>query len=238
MEQHNTQPITKERRFHIGMRIIKTVVAVFLCGVLAFLRDKSALYSMFAALFCVQRSAGKTIESSINRVLGTLVGGIVGVLTVYSMDTLNILHIDLLRYFLMSVLLIPIIELCLVIKKPDCAGMACMVVMCLVVDPGDKPAVSSIERLFETLVGVLLACGIDVLLPYRSVPQPAQESAGPPAAETAGVAGEAKEAGEPEKRKQPGEAKQPGKSKQSGKSKQPGKPGKAGKAKKTRRRRK
>lgn len=176
MEQRNNQHVTRARRLHIGMRIIKTVVAVFLCGVLAFLRGKSALYSMFAALFCVQRSAGKTIESSINRVLGTLVGGVVGVLTVYSMDTLNILHIDLLRYLLMSLLLIPIIELCLVIKKPDCAGMACMVVMCLVVDPGDKPAVYSIERLFETLVGVLLACGIDVLLPYQPLPQPAAES--------------------------------------------------------------
>ena len=53
---------------------------------------------MFAALFCVQKSTGKTIQSSINRVLGTLVGGVVGVLTVYAMDTLNILHIDLLRF--------------------------------------------------------------------------------------------------------------------------------------------
>lgn len=176
MEQR-IQPLTPERRHRIGMRIIKTVIAVFLCGLLAFLRDKSALYSMFAALFCIQKSTGKTIESSVNRVLGTLVGGVVGVLTVYSMDTLNILHIDLLRYFLLSLLLIPIIEFALFIKKPDIAGMACMVVMCLVVDPGDKPAVYSIERLFETSVGVVLACGIDVLLPHQQPPQPIAETA-------------------------------------------------------------
>lgn len=179
MEPQHIQPMTREHRHHIGMRIIKTVIAVFLCGVLAFLRDTSALYSMFAALFCVQRSAGKTIESSINRLLGTLIGGVVGVLTVYSMDTLHILHIDLLRYLLLSLLLIPTIELCLLLKKPDCAGMACMVVMCLVVDPGNKPAVDSIERLFETLVGVVLACGIDVLLPHQPVPRPAQPAEGP-----------------------------------------------------------
>lgn len=178
MEQR-IQPLTPERRHRIGMRIIKTVIAVFLCGLLAFLRDKSALYSMFAALFCIQKSTGKTIESSVNRVLGTLVGGVVGVLTVYSMDTLNILHIDLLRYFLLSLLLIPIIEFALFIKKPDIAGMACMVVMCLVVDPGDKPAVYSIERLFETSVGVVLACGIDVLLPHQPPAGPAAETAAP-----------------------------------------------------------
>ncbi len=175
MERHD-HPLTPEHRHRVGMRIIKTVIAVFLCGLLAFLRDKSALYSMFAALFCVQNSAGKTIESSITRALGTLIGGVVGVLTVYSMDTLNILHIDLLRYLIMSVLLIPVIEFCLAIKKPGCAGMACMVVMCLVVDPGNKPAVDSIERLFETVVGVMLACGIDVLLPYQQPAQPAVES--------------------------------------------------------------
>lgn len=176
MEQR-IQPLPPERRHRIGMRIIKTVIAVFLCGLLAFLRDKSALYSMFAALFCIQKSTGKTIESSVNRVLGTLVGGVVGVLTVYSMDTLNILHIDLLRYLLLSLLLIPIIEFALLIKKPDIAGMACMVVMCLVVDPGDKPAVYSIERLFETSVGVVLACGIDILLPHQPPVQPAAETA-------------------------------------------------------------
>ena len=177
MEQKNIQPMTPERRHRIGMRIIKTVIAVFLCGVLAFLRNTSALYSMFAALFCVQNSAGKTIHSSIDRALGTLIGGVVGVLTVYTMNALNILHIDLLRYLLMSLLLIPVIELCLIIKKPGCAGMACMVIMCLVVDPGDKPAIDSIERVFETVVGVALACGIDVLLPYEKVAQAGAESA-------------------------------------------------------------
>lgn len=187
MERQNVQALAPEHRHWIGMRIIKTVVAVFLCGLLAYLRDTSALYSMFAALFCVQRSTGKTIESSINRVLGTLVGGVVGVLTVYAMDTLHILHIDLLRYFLMSLLLIPVIELCLVMKRPDCAGMACVVVMCLVVDPGDKPAVYSIERLFETAVGVALACGIDMLLPHQPLPQeeplPPQQDQEPPSEE-------------------------------------------------------
>ena len=189
MNGQNRGAVTPEHRHRIGMRIIKTVIAVFLCGLLAFLRDKSALYSMFAALFCIQRSTGKTIESSVNRALGTLIGGVIGVLTVYAMDALNILHIDLLRYFLMSLLLIPIIELCLVIKKPDCAGMACMVVMCLVVDPGDRPAIYSIERLFETLVGVVLACGIDVLLPHQEAPQSATENAGAqePPAEGAGA---------------------------------------------------
>ena len=183
MKRKRPQSMPPEHRRHIGMRIIKTVVAVFLCGVLAFLRNTSALYSMFAALFSVQNSTGKTINSSIDRALGTLIGGVVGVVMVHAMYDLNVLHIDLLRYLVIALLLIPIIEFCLTIKKPGCAGMACMVLMCLAVDPGDKPAIDSIERLFETVVGVALACGIDVLLPYQA-PQGTSGDAEAPRAET------------------------------------------------------
>ena len=49
--------------------------------------------------------------------------------------------------------------------------------MCLVVDPGDKPAVYSIQRLFETFVGAALACGINILLPYQPPKQPGEQPA-------------------------------------------------------------
>ena len=176
MEQLNTQALTPEHRHWIGMRIIKTVVAVFLCGLLAYFREASGFYSMIAAVVCIQNSAGKTIESSVNRMIGTLIGGVVGVLVVYSLDTLGVLYIELLRYAVLSAMLIPIIKLCLAIKKPGCAAMACIVFLCVTVNHsvGDTPAIYSIDRLFETLVGVALACGIDILLPYQPMPQPVQ----------------------------------------------------------------
>lgn len=187
MDQQTTQPTAPEHRRRVGMRIIKTVVAVFLCGLLAYFRSASAFYSMIAAVVCIQNSAGKTIESSVNRMTGTLIGGVAGVLVVYGLDTLGVLYIELLRYAVLAAMLIPIIKLCLAVKKPGCAAMACIVFLCITVDhsPGDTPAVYSIDRLFETLVGVALACGIDILLPYQPMPQPAQEA--PPAPEGNGT---------------------------------------------------
>ena len=181
MEQQSVRSIPPEHRHWVGMRIIKTVVAVFLCGLLAFLRSASGFYSMIAAVVCIQNSAGKTIESSINRMTGTLIGGVAGVLVVYSLDTLGVLYIELLRYVVLSVMLIPIIKLCLAIKKPGCAAMACIVFLCVTVNHsiGDTPAIYSIDRLFETLVGVALACGIDILLPYQPMPQPASPEPAP-----------------------------------------------------------
>ena len=193
MEQNKSDRSALEHRHRIGMRIIKTVVAVFLCGVLGYLREASAFYSMIAAVVCIQNSAGKTIESSVNRMIGTLIGGMVGVLVVYSLDTLGILYIELVRYAVLALMLIPIIEICLAIKKPGCAAMACIVFLCVTVNHsiGDTPAIYSIERLFETLVGVALACGIDILLPYQAPsqpePKPEPEPERAPEQESAGV---------------------------------------------------
>lgn len=175
--EHQKSAIPPEHRRHIGMRIVKTVIAVFVCGVLAWARGESGFYSMIAAVVCVQNTAGKTIESSINRMIGTLIGGVAGVVVVYAMDALGILYLELVRYALSALLLIPIIELCLAIKKPGCAAMACIVFLCVTVNHsvGDTPAIYSIQRLFETLVGVALACGVDILLPYHT---PAQTPAG------------------------------------------------------------
>lgn len=160
---------------HIGMRIIKTVIAVFLCGLFAYIRKESAFFSMIAALACIQNTATETIKSSVDRMIGTLIGGVTGIMVVYAMNDLGVIHLELLRYLVVALLLIPIIEISLMVKKPGCASMACMVFMCLVVDPGDKPAVYSIQRLFETFVGAALACGINMLLPYQQVSEPAKD---------------------------------------------------------------
>ena len=169
---------------HIGMRIIKTVIAVFLCGLFAYIRKESAFFSMIAALACIQNTTTETIRSSVDRMIGTLIGGVMGIMVVYAMNDLGVIHLDLLRYLVVALLLIPIIEISLMVNKPGCASMACMVFMCLVVDPGDKPAVYSIQRLFETFVGAALACGINILLPYRPAPEQSggQKPAEPPAA--------------------------------------------------------
>lgn len=196
MEAPNSRPKAPEHRYHIGMRIVKTVVAVFLCGVFAYIRNESALFSMFAALFCIQNSTEKTIQSSVNRMVGTLIGGVVGIFVVHGMNGLSLLHVDLLRYLVLSLLLIPIIKFSLWINKKDAAGMACMVLMCLVVDPGTKPIIDSVERVFETLVGAALACGIDMLLPHHYTPQPAGEGADSPADPAGAEAGPPADSGE------------------------------------------
>ena len=85
---------------------------------------------------------------------------------VYALSLAGVLYVELARYTLSALLLIPIIQLCLVVKKPGSAAMACIVFLCVTVNysPEDTPVLYAIERLVETLV--------DILLPYRTPPAP------------------------------------------------------------------
>lgn len=168
MEQPFNQ--SPERRYKVGMRMVKTVVSVFICGLLGYFREQSAFYSMIAAIICLQNSTGKTIQSSVNRALGTLIGGAAGVLIVYLMDILGVLYIELVRYLVIAVMLIPIIQITLWIKRPTISAFACVVFLCVTVNHsiGDTPALFALNRMLETLIGVAVACLVDVVLPYRS----------------------------------------------------------------------
>lgn len=171
---------------HIGMRIVKTVIAVFLCGLMAYLRDASAIYSMIAALICLQNSTGKTIESSMNRALGTVIGGAAGVLVVFLLDWLGLLNMDMVRYTVLALMLIPLIELTLLIKRPAISAFVCVVFLCVAINPEPDNAmgasvVYAVQRLFETLVGVGVACMIDLFFPYlpeaqKEEPQTSEET--------------------------------------------------------------
>ena len=71
------EEVEPPHHFHIGMRIIKTVIAVFVCAIIGWLRGEMTFFSMIAAVLCMQKSAEKTLSTSFNRVMGTAVGGIV-----------------------------------------------------------------------------------------------------------------------------------------------------------------
>ena len=61
----------------IGLRMIKSSIAVFLCLMLNMLRQGQGVvfYSCIAAVLCMQQDAGSSVRVGKNRVVGTLVGG-------------------------------------------------------------------------------------------------------------------------------------------------------------------
>ena len=70
----------------VGMRMVKTAVAVFICLLITFIRPESVpIYSTITAVLCMQPYLSNTKEIAINRIVGTLIGGLAGMLVLMFM---------------------------------------------------------------------------------------------------------------------------------------------------------
>ena len=172
----------KQRHHWVGMRMVKTVIAVFICGIFGYVRGEPAFYSMIAAVICMQNSTDKTITSSVNRAIGTLVGGLYGIIILYGLEFFHAENLDLLRYTLVSLTIIPLIRTALVLKRPSSASLSCVVFLCVTVNHNtdSSPALFALQRMVDTLAGVAVTCVIDLLLPYHPKPEEVAAPAEPP----------------------------------------------------------
>lgn len=66
----------------IGMRIIKSAVAILLCYLVSFLRGNSGIvfYSQLAALWCIQVYVENSWKNALQRFIGTIIGALYGLI--------------------------------------------------------------------------------------------------------------------------------------------------------------
>lgn len=168
------EEVEPPHHFHIGMRIIKTVIAVFICGLLGWLRDETSFFSMIAAVLCMQKSAEKTFTTSFNRVMGTAIGGAYGVVALFVETQLRAQRIMPLYYLLISLMLIPVIMTTIGIKKPSVAGFACVVFLSTTIyHVGDaSPYAYALNRMLDTVVGIVVALVVNLAMPGPKKPAP------------------------------------------------------------------
>ena len=149
---------------HLGQRIIKTAVAVFICLGIYWLRgyDGLVMQSTVAAIICIQPYRSDSIETSVNRVIGTLVGAGWAVLFLWLMIILSRHDIHphiLLVYVLMSVGIMITLYSTVVIQKTDAASLSAIVFICIVATYPDleAPFQTTLDRIIDTLIGIVVA---------------------------------------------------------------------------------
>lgn len=175
--------IEEHYHFHIGMRIIKTALAVFVCGLIGWLRDRDGLnfFSMIAAVICIQKSTEATIKNSFNRVVGTAIGGAFGVLVLFAETQVHLQRVFMPLYVLViSVMIIPIIVTTLAIHKPTVTGFACIVFLSVAVYhvTDASPYAYALNRMLDTIVGIIVALIINIAMPGATPIKPVES---PPA---------------------------------------------------------
>lgn len=144
----------------IGLRTIKTALAVFLC--LLFFPSEP-FFACLTAVFCVQDTVSNSINMAINRGLGTILGATIGLLflIVCRFFTYNIdIYIirKLLVYITIALGVIVVIYICNLIKKTGAINISCIAFLAVTtVHAFGHPIYYAINRTIETLFGIFIA---------------------------------------------------------------------------------
>ena len=164
---------------HIGMRIIKTALAVFICGLLGVLRGEMTFFAMIAAVMCVQKSTEMTLKNSFNRFVGTAIGGVYGVALLFLETQIHMQRWMPLYIFVCSFMMIPIIVTALALHKPTVAGFSCIVFLSIsVYHVGDaSPYTYALNRLLDTTIGIIVALLVNLVMPGTAPIKPREEAA-------------------------------------------------------------
>ena len=156
------QRLFKRRtRFRIGMRTIKTVLAVIIAMLLVETNISSYSHlslAMLGAVAAVQPSFKESIDSSRAQIVGTITGGIVGSLLLLTpLPTIVITGIAV-------VVVITVYNLFHINYAPS---RPILVVVILCTTPDEQPFVYAAARLWDTVIGIAVGLVINTLVfPY------------------------------------------------------------------------
>mgnify|MGYP003292416061 CR=1 FL=1 len=139
----------------VGMRIVKTFIAVFICmllNILFMLLNKwfdlgivdanglvifyTPFFATIAAVYCLHRDKKNSLSQAKIRSVGTVIGGYFGLLVIIIADLLlvNVLGLNVsdpllyktLLYVFVSICIIPLIYLTVIMKQNSCVFITCL----------------------------------------------------------------------------------------------------------------
>ncbi|HBA03590.1 MULTISPECIES: aromatic acid exporter family protein [unclassified Clostridium] len=152
----NLNSIYKFKKY-IGMRNIKTALAAVISVIVAELFHlQSPFFVVTGALISMETTVKKGINAGIARVLGTIMGGIIGIITVL-IDPGNIFLL-----FLGMVLLITLLN---ILKWQDSISMACVVFCVIMITmTSENIVLYAFQRTVDTIVGIVISIIINYII--------------------------------------------------------------------------
>ena len=174
LEKLKSRTLTVDTHYRIGMRVVKTAAAVMICLLIALLMNSwdSIPVISVAAIVTIQATQGATLRIAVFRVLGTVIGGVIGMLTViigfflpYYSDGLFVVVIPLMLLFNLYV--------CNVLNMQDSCIISCVVIIIVAAhitmdETISESLIFTLIRLRDTLIGVIVASLMNILPYYIS----------------------------------------------------------------------
>lgn len=141
----------------IGMRTIKTAIVVIISYfVSSLINDELSFALIYAAVICIETSVVSSFKIGYNRVLGTAVGGVIGLVMTY---------LPLYGGIAMALGIIITIIFCNLLNIKKATGIALTLVIIIILGSSDTiPAVYAMQRTLDTLIGIVIATIVNMLI--------------------------------------------------------------------------
>ena len=164
--------IKKERHFylpHIGQRIVKTSIAVFITLLVYYLRGyrgaEMPAEAAITAIICMQPYVRDTRDFAVNRFIGTLIGAAWGLGFLLLMLIFPAMGTDLLLVYLrMAIGVMLTLYTCVLVHRPDTSAQAAIVFVCMVIAFPDieAPLQQALTRFAGVLLGTCASIAVNV----------------------------------------------------------------------------
>ncbi|MCY9511529.1 aromatic acid exporter family protein [Paenibacillus larvae] len=141
----------------IGMRNVKTAIAVLLCIlILRLFQIESPFYACIAAVITMQNTVEDSYETGINRIIGTLIGAAMGLVFCYLNPQ------DSLLIFVGMMIVVYATNL---LEKKGCTSIALIVFLAIMLNITDaSPIYYSIMRVIETTLGIIISVLVNTFM--------------------------------------------------------------------------
>ncbi len=152
----------------IGMRIIKSAAAVFLCFVIDRFRGTGGMvfYSQLAALWCMRDYVSETRQFAKQRMIGTVMGALYGLLLLVLYHNLYRKVLpggDMIYSIMVSLFIILILYTTVVVKQKGASYFSCVVFLSIVVNhiQDMNPYLFVWNRFLDTVIRIFVGAAVN-----------------------------------------------------------------------------
>lgn len=151
----------------IGLRTIKSGIAVFLCLLLL---PSEPFFACLTAVICLQDTVYNSIHTGINRGAGTIIGASFGLLFLFCFRTLenyipNQYLSKLIIYIIIAIGIIFMIYICNILKRPGAINVTCIAFLGVTTAHAySDPLFYATNRIVETLLGIVISILVNKLI--------------------------------------------------------------------------
>lgn len=151
----------KNAKMPIGLRTIKTAVAVILSMIIVEFfgtSESKMIFAMLGAMAAVQPTFKESVESSLTQIVGVIFGAAIAVL---------LLLLRLPQLVSAGIGIIIVITLYNVLRLRFSPGLPCMIVVMLCIGVEERPFFYAMERVWDTAIGLFVGMVLNMLVfPY------------------------------------------------------------------------